>query len=77
MKVKYAEDEQTSDIYDLIKKNIDFDPARIYVKDFGGDLASLFKNTVIANSTDWASRVNAVSRVSAKKCQLINDTLGK
>ena len=77
MKVKYAEDEQTSSVYDLIKKNIDFDPARIYVKDFGGDLASLFKNSVIANSTDWASRVNAVARVSAKKCTLINETLGK
>ena len=77
MKVKYAEDEQTSAIYDMIKENIDFDPARIYVKDFGGDLASLFKNAVIANTTAWASRVNSVVRVAEKKCTIINETLGK
>ena len=76
MKVKYAEDEKTSEIYDLIKTNIDFDPARIYVKEFGGDLASLFKNCVIQNSTAWSSRISAVSKISAKKCEIINTTLG-
>lgn len=77
MKVKYAADEKTSEVYDMIKTNIDFDPARIYVKDFGGDLASLFKNSVIDNTTAWASRVTAVVRVAEKKCTLINETLGK
>lgn len=76
MKVKYAEDEKTSEIYDLIKTNIDFDPARIYVKEFGGDLASLFKNCVIQNSTNWTSRIAAVSKVATKKCEGINNTLG-
>ena len=76
MKVKYAEDEMTSEIYDMIKTNIDFDPARIYVKEFGGDLASLFKNCVIQNSTAWASRIKAVTNVASKKCTQINTTLG-
>ena len=76
MKVKYAEDEKTSEIYDMIKTNIDFDPARIYVKEFGSDLASLFKNCVIQNSTAWASRTKAVMNVAGKKCELINSTLG-
>lgn len=76
MKVKYAEDEMTSEIYDLIKTNIDFDPARIYVKEFGGDLASLFKNCVIQNSTNWTSRISAISKVASKKCDVINSTLG-
>jgi hypothetical protein len=76
MKIKYAEDEKTSEIYDLIKTNIDFDPARIYVKEFGGDLASLFKNCVIQNSTAWSSRISAVSKIATKKCETINATLG-
>lgn len=76
MKVKYAEDDKTSEIYDLIKSNIDFDPARIYVKEFGSDLASMFKNCVIQNTTAWASRINAVSKIAAKKCEQINNTLG-
>ena len=76
MKVKYAEDEKTSEIYDMIKTNIDFDPARIYVKEFGSDLASLFKNCVIQNSTAWASRTKAVMNVATKKCEQINATLG-
>ena len=76
MKVKYAEDEKTSEIYDMIKTNIDFDPARIYVKEFGADLASLFKNSVIQNSTAWASRIKAVMNVASKKCAQINSTLG-
>ena len=77
MKVKYAEDEQASEIYDMIKENIDFDPGRIYVKDFGGDLASLFKNAVIANTTAWSSRVTAVTKMAAKKCAIINEALTK
>ena len=76
MKVKYAEDEKTSEIYDMIKTNIDFDPARIYVKEFGADLASLFKNSVIQNTTAWASRIKAVTNVANKKCAQINSTLG-
>ncbi len=76
MKVKYAEDEKTSEIYDLIKTNIDFDPARIYVKEFGSDLASLFKNCVIQNSTNWSSRITAVTKMATKKCETINATLG-
>ena len=77
MKVKYAEDEKTSEIYDLIKTNIDFDPARIYVKEFGSDLASLFKNCVIQNSTAWSSRITAVTKIATKKCETINTTLGQ
>ena len=77
MKVKYAEDEKTAEIYDMIKANIDFDPARIYVKDFGGDLASLFKNAVLANTTAWASRVTAVAKMAEKKCAIINEALTK
>ncbi len=76
MKIKYSESEIDSEIYDLIKTNIDFDPARIFVKEFGSDLAAMFKKTVEANSTAWSSRTKAVTNVAAKKCIKINETLG-
>lgn len=76
MKIKYSEDEEASSIYDMLRTNVDFDPGRLYVAEFGSTSATLFRNCVLNNNNNWSSQYASIHKVLNKGCELINKTLG-
>ncbi|MBQ4350078.1 MAG: hypothetical protein II768_02365, partial [Clostridia bacterium] len=63
LKTKYARDEQSADMLDIIINNRVFDPMEIY--NFGG-FAGTFMNYGRNNTTDIASNVQKQSKVVSK-----------
>ena len=63
LKTKYARDEQSADMLDIIINNRVFDPMEIY--NFGG-FAGTFMNYGPNNTTDIASNVQKQSKVVSK-----------
>ena len=55
LKVKYAADPDTAEMYDIIRAGASFDIGRVFTDSFGGKTYSLFRNAVKNNTTDWAS----------------------
>jgi len=56
LKVKYAADEETAQMFDLIRENISFDFGYIYTLSLNG-ISDRFKGAVNSNQPEWASNV--------------------
>ena len=56
LKVKYAADDETAQMFDLIRENISFDFGYIYTLSMNG-ISDKFKSAVNANKPEWASNV--------------------
>ena len=55
MKVKYSRDEESSQVYDIIRGSMVYDFGRIFNNDLGSKTYSLFRNAVRNNDRGWMS----------------------
>lgn len=71
MKVKYASDDTTSQMFDLIRENAVFDNGRIYSGVMNDIFTSTYNNAVKANDTAWMSTMESKkSEMEAKVAEL-------
>jgi len=56
LKVKYAADEETAQMFDIIRDNISFDFGYIYTLSLNG-ISDKFKDAINKNRPEWASNV--------------------
>ena len=56
MKVKYAQDDQASAMYDIIKAGMCFEFGRVYTDDLGSLTYGMFRNGINGNDPNWMSR---------------------
>lgn len=67
LKLKYAQDDITGQMYDMIRQNVSFDIGRIFSSDLIGQ--SLFRNTISGNRNSWASDVKMNTKPLTKKLE--------
>ena len=74
-KVKYAQDQQSSLMYDLIRSTVSFDFGRVFNNDLGGLTYSLFRTAVVSQNTNWASTVKSNEKVLNKQIEKLTKAL--
>ena len=74
-KVKYAQDEQSSLMYDLIRSTVSFDFGRVFNNDLSGLTYSLFRSAVVGGNTNWASTIKANEKVLNKQLEKLTKSL--
>lgn len=67
LKLKYAQDEVTGQMYDIIRDTVSFDIGRIFSSDLIGQ--GLFRNSIKGNRNSWASDVKANLKPLQKKLE--------
>ena len=55
MKLQYADSDDDSRMYDIIREGVTFELGRIYCDDLGGYPYSLFRDSISGNSNTWSS----------------------
>ncbi len=64
MKIRYTDDPQTSDMYDILRENISFDIGRLYASTFKNGTANLFRTTAKSgNPSGLLSNIKKNERV--------------
>ena len=53
LKVRYSDDAQTSQVFDILKEGVSFDFGKLYGTSFGDVTSNLFPNT--ANSANYSA----------------------
>ena len=72
LKVKYAADDGTAEMYDILRASVTFDIGRIFTDSMSSLTYSLFRNAIINGSSDWASIYkNNESSLTAKFSDVI------
>ena len=74
-KVKYAQDQQSSLMYDLIRSTVSFDFGRVFNNDLSGLTYSLFRGAVVNKNTNWASTMKSNEKVLAKQLEKLTKSL--
>ena len=74
-KVKYAQDEQSSLMYDLIRSTVSFDFGRVFNNDLNGLTYSLFRSAVVSGNTNWASVMKSNEKVLNKQIDKLTKAL--
>ncbi len=74
-KVKYAQDMQSSLMYDLIRSTVSFDFGRVFNNDLGGLTYSLFRSAIVSGNTNWASVMKANEKVLNKQIDKLTQAL--
>lgn len=62
LKVKYADDEDTSDMYDIIRAGVVFDIARIFCNSMDNMSFSMFRTSLIDKNPNWISKYESNSK---------------
>jgi len=64
MKVRYQDDAQASDMFDILRENISFDLGRIYADSLGKSTANVFRTTALsANPSGYITNVTKNKKV--------------
>ncbi|MBO5701976.1 MAG: hypothetical protein J6S71_06020 [Clostridia bacterium] len=67
MKVRYTDDPQTSQVFDILKEGVSFDFGKLYSSSFGDAPANLFKETAMStNPSGLLSKLKAMQRLIDK-----------
>ena len=74
-KVKYAQDTQSSLMYDLIRQTVSFDFGRVFNDNLNSLTYSLFRNAIVQKNTDWASTMKANEKVLNKLLDKLTQAL--
>ncbi len=74
-KVKYAQDAQSSLMYDLIRSTVSFDFGRVFNNDLNGMTYSLFRNAITQQNTNWASTIKANEKALGKMIDKLTQSL--
>ena len=75
LKLKYAQDDITGQMYDLIRQNVSFDIGRIFSSKLIGQ--GLFRNSISGNRNTWASDVKANLKPLQKKLEQLTAAFGE
>ncbi len=67
MKLKYANDEMTSQVYDMIRSSVSFDLGRMFASSFNNNTYSIFRSACSSNSGAFMSQFTASKRVMEKQ----------
>ena len=74
MKVRYQDDPQASEMFDILKNNISFDIGRIYADALGKSTANVFRTTAYsANPSGYITNVTKNKRVIENGLKKIMD----
>jgi hypothetical protein len=74
MKVRYQDDPQASEMFDILKNNISFDIGRIYADALGKSTANVFRTTALsANPSGYVTNVTKNKRVIENGLKKIMD----
>lgn len=78
MKVRYTDDPQTSEMYDLLREGISFDIGRLYASTFQNGTANLFRTTALSgNPAGLLSNIKKNLKVIDKGIGTIMEFYGK
>ncbi len=77
-KVKYATDNESAAMFDIIRASVVFDFGRVFNDSFGGTTYSLFRNAVSGGSTDWVSTATRQQKPLGKQIEkLVKKLVGE
>lgn len=74
-KVKYAQDAQSSLMYDLIRSTVSFDFGRVFNNDLNSMTYSLFRNAIVQQNTNWASTIKSNEKALGKMIDKLTKSL--
>ncbi len=74
-KVKYAQDAQSSLMYDLIRSTVSFDFGRVFNNDLNSMTYSLFRNAIVQQNTNWASTIKSNEKALGKMIDRLTQSL--
>lgn len=74
-KVKYATDNESAEMFDIIRESVVFDFGRIFNDNFSSKTYSLFRSAVVSGDTNWASIYNANAKSLSKMIAKVVETL--
>ncbi len=78
MKVRYTDDPQTSEMYDLLREGISFDIGRLYASTFQNGTANLFRTTALSgNPSGLLTNIKKNVKMIEKGIATIMDFYGK
>lgn len=78
MKVRYSDDAQTSQVFDILKEGVSFDLGKLYGTSFGDVTSNLFPNTAnSANYSSFLSQLKMSERVINKGIKDLMEVYGK
>ena len=64
MKVRYTDDPQTSQVFDILKEGVSFDFGKLYGDAFSDTTSNLFKDTAMSgNPTGLLGKIKASQRI--------------
>ena len=72
MKIKYAFDDTTSKMYDIIRSGVIFDNGRIFSSVFEDKFTKTYNDAIKSNNTGWMSKMAEVIPVIQTKMDDIN-----
>ena len=77
MKVRYTDDPQTAQVFDILKEGVSFDFGKLYSSTFGDAPANLFKETAMStNASGLLSRLKAMQRIIDKGLSEVKKAYG-
>ena len=71
MKVKYAQDDQASQMFDIIKDRMCFEFGRVFTDNLGSLTYSMFRNGISGNSPEWMSTYESNKDTLEAKLQAV------
>jgi hypothetical protein len=64
MKVRYTDDPQTAQVFDILKAGISFDVGKLYGESFGNATANNFKDTAMSgNPSGLLTKIKGTKRL--------------
>lgn len=74
MKVKYASDDLTSQMFDITRAGVVFDNGRIYSGIVDNIFTSTYNTAIDKNSTAWMSTIESIRGEMESKVAALNST---
>ncbi|MGM9643220.1 MAG: hypothetical protein ACI3XI_08435 [Eubacteriales bacterium] len=77
MKVRYTDDPQTANMYDILRENISFDIGRLYASTFGNGTANLFRTAAKSSPAGLLTLIKRNVNIIEKGIDKIMDFYGE
>ena len=75
MKVKYSQDEDSAQMYDIIRDAVTFDLGRVFGITMGDMTQTLYRNAVSSGNTVWSSTSAAYKKMLGNYVKRVNEAL--
>ena len=71
MKVRYTDDPQVSEMFDILKENVSFDVGKLYYYTMGGTTRKLFVDSCTGNPTNFLTMLQRSEKAIKAKLKTI------